>query len=288
MITHKGQKYKVVVVTPAGREEYLSIFKKFIYRKMEEGLVENWQLWVNTVKQSDIDYLASMEAENSKVKRYSLDRAIVPSWETYDPLRTYEFFQHTQDDDTIYIRFDDDITWCEEGAIEKICQARIDNPEAFLIYPNIINSTVLTAWHQKNGALSLDAGRVNQKEDLPDNPDHVYLCEFNYSDSALIEHIHRTFQSRMAQGSLEAYYLPSRSFDDYQRFSICCIAWWGKDHIQGNAIEEPWLAWQEPERLQRPVYFVGDALMFHFSYHTQREHMRKKPEYLEFFKKITN
>lgn len=290
MITHNGQTYKVVVVTPAGREEYLSIFKKFIYRKMDEGLIDGWQLWQNTVKQSDIEYLNTMVAENPKVIKHILRSEIIPSWETYDALRTHEFMNmYAQDDDTIYIRFDDDIIWCAEDAIEKICQARIDHPNAFIIYPNIVNSTLLTAWHQKNGALSIGDGslKVNQKEENPTNPDHVYLCEFNYSDSRLIEHIHRTFQGRFTQGSLSAYYLPSQSFDDYQRFSICCICWWGKDHIQGGRVEEPWMAWEEPQRLGRPVWFVGDALMVHFSYHTQREHLKTKPEYLEFYRQIT-
>ncbi len=287
MITHNGQTYKVVVVTPAGRREYLSIFKRFIYRKMEEGLIDSWQLWVNTVKQSDLEYLNSMEAENPKVRKLTIKGEIVPSWDTYDPLRTYKFFQYTQDDDTIYIRFDDDIIWCADDALEKICQARIDHPDAFLIYPNVINSTIITAWHQKNGALSEAAGRVNQQEENPTNPNHAYLHDFNYSDSKLIEHIHQTFHARMAQGSLGAYNLPSRSLDDYQRFSICTIAWWGKDHIQGGAVEEPWLAWEEPERLSRPVWFCGDALLFHFSYHTQIEHLRTLPQYLEYFNNIT-
>jgi hypothetical protein len=255
---------------------------------MDEGLIDHWQLWVNTVKPDDIAYLATMEDENPKVKRYSLDTgAIIPSWDTYDPLRTYEFFKYTQDDDTIYIRFDDDIVWCADNAIEKICQARIDNPNAFLIYPNVINSTVTTSWHQENGALSDAAGRVNRKADNPTNPDHVYLCEFAYADSRLAEDIHRTFQNRFTQGSLSAYNLPSHSFDNYQRFSICCICWWGKDHIQGGRVEEPWLAWEEPARLGRPVWFAGDALLVHFAYHTQIVHLRTKPEYLQFYKNIT-
>jgi hypothetical protein len=55
---YKG--FKINVVTPTGRERYLSIFKKFIYRKIEEGLVDEWQLWENTKYVSDIAYLATM------------------------------------------------------------------------------------------------------------------------------------------------------------------------------------------------------------------------------------
>ncbi len=66
----EGKEYKIVVVTPAGRKKYLDIFKKRIYAEMDKGVIDGWQLWQNTVNQEDIDYLASMEAENPKVKRY--------------------------------------------------------------------------------------------------------------------------------------------------------------------------------------------------------------------------
>jgi len=286
MITHNNQTYKVVCVTPAGRERYLSIFKKFIYRKMEEGLVDGWQLWQNTVNPTDIAYLESMAKENPKVKVYTLDEAITPTWESYNAMQTHKFSKYAMEDDTIYIRFDDDIIWCEEGAIEKIAKARIDCPNALYIYPNVINSTWITSMHQEIGALSEEKGRVKRYN--PSDPNQAYLDEFNYSNSDLIYHIHTTFKKRYEEKSLSAYYLPSKSLDEYQRFSICCVAWWGKDHLQVGELEEEWVSWGEPFRRQRPNFLVGDALMFHFAYHTQRPWLESThPECLEYFKEIT-
>lgn len=173
-ITHNNQTYKVVICTPAGREKYLSVFKKFIYKKIESGLIDGWQLWLNTVDENDITYLYSMEKENPKVKVIKLDEEITPTWETYNALQTYKFFLQAHDDDTIYIRFDDDIVWCEEGAIEKICKARIDRPNAYVIYPNIINSTICTSWHQEIGALSEEAGVVKNSHELDKNSYSFY------------------------------------------------------------------------------------------------------------------
>jgi hypothetical protein len=265
--------YNVVVVTPAGRRKYLDIFKRFIYRKMEEGLVDHWQLWQNTVDDQDKDYLASMEAENPKVKRYFLaDERIIPSYDTYDALRTHEFFLNCHDDNTIYIRFDDDIIWAADDALEKMIQARIDNPDAFLIYPNIINSTIVTSWHQKHGVLDHSKGSVRQQDGHGD-PDHAYLDVFNYSDSNLIDHIHETFKINYLNNTLSNYYLESKVLSNYQRFSICSICWWGKDKVTPGRIEEPQLAWELPALFNRPVFFCGDALMVHYSYHTQRKHL---------------
>lgn len=275
--TKNNKDYKIVIVTPAGREKYLSIFKKHIYRKMEEGLVDGWQLWQNTVKPEDIAYLESMEKENPKVKRFFVE-GITNKYNFCDTLKSYMFFRNTHDDDTIYIRFDDDIVWIEEDGIKKIAQARIDHPDAFVIYPNIINSTIISTWHQDIGALSLEAGKCNRE----------YLDVFAYTDSKLIDHIHNTFKKRYAEGSLTAYYLPSRYFTDYQKFSICSIAWWGKDHVTPTELEEAQMGYELPEKFQRPVYFVGDALMVHYSYHTQRDYLEScKPEQLEFYKEIT-
>ena len=288
MFKYKGKEYNVVVCTPAGRKKYLEIFKRFIHRKMEEGVVDEWQLWVNTVDEGDLEYLAQMEAENSKVKRYFLeDRNIVPSWDSYDALRTHEFFLNCHDDNTIYIRFDDDIIWCADDAIEKIVMARIDNPEAFLIYPNIINSTICTSWHQESGVLSLEAGKVKFQSENDGDPNYAYLDAFNYSDSKLIDHIHDTFRKNYEEGTLDAYHLPSRSLDNYQRFSICSIAWWGKDKIVPGRIEEPQLAYEMPDLFKRPVFFCGDALMVHYSYHTQRPYLTEQGDtHLKFYDKI--
>ena len=280
--------YKVVCVTPAGRAEYLDIFKRTIYRKMDEGIVEGWQLWQNTVKPSDIAYLASMEAENPKVVRHYIAN-LVPTYNNCATLRTYEFFQHCQADDTIYVRFDDDIVWMEEGCLEKMLDARIDHPGAFVIYPNVINSTTISAWHQRNGSLGYEAGTLRQQEESPSDPNYVYLYPFAYTDPGLIALIHETFKKRYNEGTLGAYYLPSRPLDGYTHFSICSVAFWGKDHLQVDTNEEAYISWAAPEQFHRPNYFLGDALMVHFAYHTQRESMPDiNNRYLGFFREITH
>lgn len=271
-----GKEYKIVITTPAGREKYLSIFKKYIYRKMEEGLVDGWQLWQNTLNEPDIKYIASMVAENPKVKSFTIHN-LTDRYQKTDTFRTCEFFANAQDDDTIYIRFDDDIVWCEENAIEKLVKARMEHPDAFVIYPNIINSTITCRMHQDAGALGQEAGLCNGE----------YLDEFTYSDSQLIDLIHETFKKRYQEGTLESYYLPSRVFDNYQHFSICSLVWWGRDHLKPSSLEEPSIAWEMPKEFNRPVYFAGDILMVHYAYHTQRDYLEScTPQKLEFYKTL--
>ncbi len=288
MITHNGETYKVVVCIPAGRRKYLEIFKRFLYRKLDEKVLDEIQLWVNTVNEDDLECLAEMEAENEKVKRIFLNEEIIPTWESYNALQTHLFFENTHDDDTIYIRFDDDIVWAADDAIEKICKARIDNPDAYIIYPNVINSTTCNSWHQEKGVLSEEFGVVKKEKDNPDDPNHAYLDDFNYTNGAFADHIHNTFRKNYEAGTLSEYYLPSRSLVDYNRFSICSIAWWGKDKITIGRLEEPQLAWEKPKEFNRPVYFCGDALVVHAAYHTQRPYLQENGDVaLNFYKEIT-
>lgn len=287
MYSNSGQTYRVHIVIPAGRQRYLEIIKKFIYRKMEEGLIDSLDLWENTINPDDIKYIESMAAENPKVKIYRLDEPITPTWESYNALQTHKFFKFSHDDEAIYIRLDDDITWVAEDALEKICQARVTHPNAYAIYPNVINSTMCTSWHQEIGALSEEFGIVRRER--PEDLDWAYLDAFNYTDSGLINHIHNTFKKRYEEGSLSAYYLPSKSFDDYKHFSICSIAWWGKDKVSPGALEESQMSHELPRGFARPIWFCGDALMVHSAYHTQRDYLEtdRKPYYLDFFREIT-
>jgi hypothetical protein len=282
-----GKEWRVSVVTPAGREKYLSIFKKYIYKEIEKGLVDEWQLWQNTIKESDISYIGSMAAENPKVKVFTISN-IENRYNFCDTTRTCEFFSNCHDDNTIYIRFDDDIVWYEPGAIERMCFVRIQHSDAYLIYPTVINSTTVTNWHQRSGALSEEAGILHHKEDKPEDPNWIYLEEFNYTDSKLIDLIHDTFKKKYEEKNLSDYYLESRYLLDHQRFSICSICWWGKDHILPGPSEEPQLSWELPEKENKHVYFLGDALMVHYSYHTQRDYLEScSPEKLEFYKQLS-
>ena len=47
-------------------------------------------------------------------------------------LTIHTFFRHSHDADTVYIRFDDDVVYIEEGTIPHLARYRQDHPEFFL------------------------------------------------------------------------------------------------------------------------------------------------------------
>ena len=133
---------KKVIVTPAGRERYLQTLVKYI--KREVGTFDEWHLWLNTNIQSDIDYCRQLEQTYSWIKVIT-----IPTVNEVLLTNIYKFFKYAQDIDSVYIRLDDDIVYLEPGFFDKLFKKRLENPEPFLVYPNIINNAIISHIHQR-------------------------------------------------------------------------------------------------------------------------------------------
>lgn len=258
--------YKIIVVTPAGRAKHLDILKKYIYKEMNKGLIDDWQLWQNTSIAEDISYIDSMVLENPKVKK-----CIIDNLGEYNPFNIHKFFQFAQDDNTIYLRFDDDIVFIKEGAVEKLIQCRIDNPKPFIICANIINNTTIDKIHQDIGWLGKELGSVSGER----------LDELGWKNPEFVEKIHNTFMI-----SSQPPYFPNRIIGTFKEFSISCFAFWGRDYFKPDPDEEVWISSIKPRELNRPNMICGNALVVHYAYFPQRPHLDTKPEFLEFYKNI--
>jgi hypothetical protein len=273
-----NKEWKVVAVTPAGRQKHLEILKKYVYREIDKGLVDAWQLWANTKVQEDLVYMDSMVTERpEKVRKCVLDS--LPYEGQYSGFNIHLFWKFSQDPDTIYVRFDDDIVFIEEGAVEKLVKARLDNPNPFMVYANIVNNTVLCKTHQDIGVLGKEGGVCIGER----------LDAFAHQDKGLVERHHQTFRQNFEAGTLSKYYFPDITYTNFDPFSITCLAYFGRDFIDKipDPDEELWASSVEPAKLNRPNMVCGNALVVHFAHYTQRPHLESKPEYLEFYKQLS-
>jgi hypothetical protein len=273
MISHKGHDYSVIAVTPAGREKSLLILNKYLEREMKSGLLDGWQLWCNTNVQKDIDCMMKLSSENPKI-----EMKLIEGQGAYDGYRIHLFFKFAQDENTIYVRFDDDIVFLEKGALKKLILCRLENPGPFIVCANIVNNTMINAIHQDMGVLTKHAGVCN----------YTRLDPIAWEHPAFAEHVHKTFQSKYAQKLLSEYYLPGDwKFTQYEPFSISCFAFFGKDHFKPDRDEEMWISSWKPAELQRPNIVCPNALVVHYAYHPQRSHLESKPEYFEYYQNLT-
>lgn len=251
---------RVEIVTPAGRKRYLHLLYEHL--KLQKNDFDQWTIWINTKYSGDYNYCKELEKENDWIK--TIESILPPSGCN----SIYSFFKYTCDPNTIYIRIDDDIVWLENNFIKKIIQFRIDNPNYFLVYANIINNSIIDHLHQRIGGLNI---RTNIGYDSMDNVGWATpeICLLKHSN--LIKSIFKN--------DLDKFKFNKWILNRYERVSINCISWFGSEFQKFNGHvdkdEEHWLSHVYPKQIEKPNIICGNALCSHFAFFTQRDFLDK-------------
>jgi len=255
--------YKMVVVMPAGRKRYMELMLPHILK--QKGIVDEFRIWCNTKNQFDLDYIEQIASSNHFITIEHLppntDRA-GESWAIHN------FFKNAIDPNTIYLRIDDDIVWAEKDFFKKIYKFRLENPQYFLIYGNIVNNAVCDHFCQKNGVYEPEPHYGFNSWD-----------ENGWKNPILAENKHRKLIENIKNNQLDKYRFSPIVIENYERVSINCICWFGSEFAKFNGIvghdEEQWLASDKPRELGSPNCIFGEAICSHFSFYSQRDHMDK-------------
>src|SRR4030042_5436834 len=139
---------KAISVTPAGRKQYLEILVPYLLRNREH-ITEHY-FWLNTTNQNDSAYIMALAQQHPdffKIKR----REVLSEQRLSEGV--WQYYQDYVDDDTIYVKLDDDICFGASDAIPNLIDYRIHHPEPFLIYGNIVNNAICTYIHQTKGLI---------------------------------------------------------------------------------------------------------------------------------------
>jgi len=247
---------KTHIVTPAGRKKYLEILYKCL--KKQKNSFNIWYLWLNTINAGDISFCKNLERDNDWIKTIDLDVPLSGN----DSIAS--FFKYATDDDSIYIRFDDDICYLEENFIEKMTQRRLANQTAPFIYPITINNSHIAYVLQEHKKLKLTESIY--KDMLGQNN--------LWKDPSLAMQMHIELIEKIKSNQIQDYYINDFIIDDYCRTSINCISWFGttmekiKNSVFGD--EEHFISVAYPKDNNSPNMIVGDIICSHFAYHTQR------------------
>tara|TARA_Y100000389_G_C17322202_1_gene443688 strand:- start:2 stop:799 length:798 start_codon:yes stop_codon:yes gene_type:complete len=249
----------VIIVTPAGRKIYLEKLYKHLCNQKTD--FKEWHLWVNTYDQNDIEYMKVLEKENNWIKLVytNLIKNISRN------LNIHKFFRYAVDPDTVYIRLDDDIVWLENNFIKKLSTFRIENPEFFLVYANIVNNNVIDHIHQNNGAI----------QNVPNIDNH---CMGNSWKNASFAHeIHTQFINARKNNNIDIWKFKPQLTNS--RVSINAISWIGpsfSEFAEDRARdEEQFLSCDYPRLMKKMNIIYGDALCVHLGFHTQRDDIIK-------------
>ncbi len=253
--------HRVVACVPAGRRRYMEVLAPHLLRNRH--IIHEVQLWANTTDGEDLTFLHELSVQHA-----GYFRIILPKTTPAGCATICQFWTHTTDPDTIYVRTDDDIVWIGSEAISRLVECRVARPQPFLIFGNIVNNGICSYIHQRQGCLPLTAGIVTPN----------VTCSTGWRNPRFAEAVHRAFLKHLNESQTDAFLFGNWTLCEYERFSINVCAWFGKDFnpkdpdaMKGN--EEYWVCCVRPRQLGRPNEICGQALFSHFAFYTQRDYM---------------
>jgi hypothetical protein len=204
-----------------------------------------------------------LEQENSWIKTVRISNS------KHNNESIARFFPLDCDENSVYVRLDDDIVFVDKHFFDNIFEYRINNPQYFLVYGNIINNAVVSHFHQKSNLVS-----------YPQECKKICMDDIGWKDPLFAEAIHRAFINDFNNGNIQKWFdsFSPIVLNDYDRVSINCICWLGKTFKEFNSTlasgdEELWLSVEKPKLLNTPNVIFNNAIASHFSFYTQRGHL---------------
>lgn len=257
---------KIIAFTPWGRELTASILFKYLKRDHDRGILDEWWLCENTDDDQfdDRRYALKLSQEHDWIKFVQQPEGEVrlkPKQQN-----TKKFYRYMTDPDTIYLRFDDDIIYIEENAIERLATARIFKKHPFVIFPVIWNNAICSYYLQQFESMPSWWGKVG----APYCMDPV-----GWADPAFAIGIHNHLLEMIDKGEVEKLFMHHDiQLPVGQQFSVSCFAQTGEEYAKVGVIhseEESWHTMEMPYETGRANLILSNSLVSHFSFYHQRD-----------------
>jgi hypothetical protein len=285
---------KTIVVTFAGRKKFMEIL--FPYIKKYEHKIDEYHIYAATNNQEDLDYIEKFSSENEFVKVFRAEPG-------RDPIYLWnECYKNSQDENSVYLKLDDDIVFIDDSLFTDFLEFRKNNPQYPIIYPMIVNN-LYTSWIlQEKMALqfsqktnfnerwnSVNDRIINYLKDnpIPDRLIHVIpedfaLCPIGWGNTEFAKSVHNKFLECLESNRMDIFKntidgTKGMILDNYPPVSINCCSWLGSSMKEYTAKygdvwqDEIWLSVYLPILSGKPNYIYFDSVVSHFSYYKQME-----------------
>jgi hypothetical protein len=262
---------RVVAWTPFGRERTVSILERYLTRDHERGLIDEYWLCLNTDPDQvdDLRYGYQLAAaKNSFIK--AMDRPAGLPRLTPKQRNTGYFCRYMTDPDTVYVRFDDDIVYVHEDAVERLVRHKLQTPESVCSHPVMWNNSIISWFLQQAGIIPESYGKVGGP---------YCMDPVGWADGRFAIKIHNLLLDHIEAGTPERVFL----YQDFpipigMQFSVSCFASLGSRYAAlpaGPGVLEPdeeesWHTVHEPKRIGHPNYIVGNSLVSHYTFFPQQ------------------
>jgi hypothetical protein len=260
---------RVVAWTPYGRRRTYSILIKYLQRDVERGLIDEVWAYMNTdpVGQEDDIAYANELAEQFPWFHLKHRPEGIPRHPGPKQRNTGYAFRYMTDPGTVYLRFDDDIVYVHENAVENLVRARLEMPGPAAVFPIIINNAICSYFLQACGKIPREWGEVG-----------MYCMDpVGWANGPFAVKLHELLLSHIEAGTVEDLYL----HHDFQippgtQFSVSCFASLGSMYaslpepgVLTPDEEESWHTIHRPLATGASNVVRADAIVSHLSFFTQ-------------------
>jgi hypothetical protein len=323
---------KKIVVTYAGRKKFLEILFSYIlkYRKH----IDEYHIYASTDVEEDLKYIDDFWKDNLDfVKVFTREQYGIKNPELVDPdkretysnnfgIPHYDLWNiawvNCQDENSVYLRLDDDIVFVEESLFTDFIDFRIKNPDYPVIYPMIINNVYSNQILQDEMGVDLRF-RIDYKDKweshqhlikehlltkgIPDRmihviPENIAICPTGWGNLDFCYSLHDSFIENLENGNIDTFKRPKNGnpgieLEKNPPMSINCVSWLGKSFKEYTSKfgkvwqEEPWISVYLPILEGKNNYVYFNSLVSHFSYYRQIEIGLLETDILSRYKKIS-
>lgn len=281
---------RVIAWTPYGREETVSVLGQYLRREFIRGVVDEWWLCMNT----DSNQITDIQYANSLA-------AAFPSWikQKFRPegrprrhpkqRNTGYFYEYMTDPNTVFVRFDDDIVYVHEDAIERLVRHRLQNAAGVCSFPVMWNNSIISWYAQQAGLIpapgqTILADMVTGSQDLvngyiwPKVGGPYCMDPVGWADGRFAVALHRLLLDHVGSGTADRLFLyQDMPVQQGMQFSVSVFASLGSMYAElpdGPGIlipyeEEHWHTVHRPQAIGQHNTIVGDALVSHYTFFPQ-------------------
>lgn len=261
---------KKIVVTLTHRLENIQFFSNLLDSNLDA--FDEWHVWANT---NDITMLNTiLDLIKSRKGKIITPIGSDPGAKLANVPRFWK--DDSTNNESVYIKLDDDIVWMEPNFINKLFTFKINHPEYFIVSANVINNAVISFLHERTGHITLNStNKIINKLLCTDN----FLCPTGWSNPVFAEELHRQFLYDLKNHNFTKWYLSNWLLDLKQIVSINAISWMGSDM---NKFLESMNMGENDEffimnfgsiRLNKHNIIYGEALCSHYAFHTQKPYL---------------
>ncbi len=253
--------YKVVCNTAAGRHRYMNLLVPYV---LANEIVDRYDIWVNTLNPVDLRFFELLAKKYSKINLIYIDD------NKFNGLGSiFGFYKHCVEEDTIYVKLDDDLIWLDPEAITKMVDFRIDNPDYFIVSPLVINNCAGTYLLQNEGKIRL-------KKYLSS----AMTWESSWCSATFAYQLLDWFHGKIIDDSYKNLYMGKKTIS-MLRFSINMIVWFGATFKEFGGVcpdgnnDEEYFSVIKPTQLGLANCINTDAIVAHFAFTYQRKELDK-------------